>query len=124
MKITVDKELTTLAGAEKVKADIKEFKARYTAGDLWREFFEQTGIDLPSWNYEILQITGQAFPRGIIDDETQFSLKIIAKGFYEFYEIKFYCDSNLNVDTRDFNDICSGSTSNRKLYSIERYVKQ
>ena len=39
MKITVDKELTTLAGAEKVKADIKEFKARYTAGDLWREFF-------------------------------------------------------------------------------------
>lgn len=124
MKITVDKELTTLAGAEKVKADIKEFKARYTAGDLWREFFDQTGIDCP-WNCEILQVTGDAFPGGTFyDNETQFSLKIIAKGFYEFYEINFYCDSNLKVDTRDFKDICSGSTSSRKLYSVERYVKQ
>lgn len=124
MKITVNKELTTLAGAEKVKADIKEFKARYTAGDLWREFFDQTGIDCP-WNCEILQVTGDAFPGGTFyDNETHFSLKIIAKGFYEFYEINFYCDSNLKVDTRDFKDICSGSTSSRKLYSVERYVKQ
>lgn len=44
MKITVCKEYTTLEYVDQVKADIKEFKARYTDGDLLRALWTQQTI--------------------------------------------------------------------------------
>lgn len=38
MNITLDKENTTIALKDQVKADMKEFKARYTDSDLRRAF--------------------------------------------------------------------------------------
>ena len=38
MKIRINKEYTTIAQAPKVKADLAEFKARYTDGDLLNAF--------------------------------------------------------------------------------------
>ena len=48
MKISVDKEFTTLELRDRVKEDLKEFKARYTDGDLLRAFIDATGKMTPT----------------------------------------------------------------------------
>ena len=121
MKITIDKELTTLAQAEQVKNDIREFKGTFTDNDLFCHFFNATGIDRP-WNCEIISVSASAFPGGsFYDDETQFSVTIIAKGYKEFYEIHFYCDMGLCVNTGDLMDY-RGFSTGKKMYDFHRFV--
>lgn len=42
-KITIEKNYTTIAQVDRVKADILEFRERYTCGDLFRAFQHATG---------------------------------------------------------------------------------
>ena len=42
MKISVDKSMTTINALPQVKEDLREFKARYTDGDLLRAFMDAT----------------------------------------------------------------------------------
>jgi len=118
MKITIDRDYTTISQAEKVKEDIKEFKARYTDGDLKRAFCDALGI-WPTNSFDILMVTGKAFPGGFYyNDETHFSIEIIAVNdiscILGFCKMHFYCDMELNIDTRELGD-------GDAMYSCEIY---
>ena len=120
MKITVDKNYTTIAQLPKVKADMKQFKETFTDSDLLGEFYRQTGIE-SGWNHDILSVSVVAFPAGFFyGDDTHFSVEIITRGWREFREIKFYCDECLSVDTRDLTDY-KGHSMGEKMYSCRIY---
>ena len=92
MKITVNKEFTTLSQLPKVKDDIKEFKARYTDGDL-KSMFCDVVNDWTAYGAEIISVSGEAFPGGYVyNDETQFHIEIICRKYGEFVVLRFYCD--------------------------------
>ena len=113
MKITIDKNYTTLAQAAKVRADVKEFKARYVDGDLVRAAEVFTGK--PLWVNEFVRCTISAFPAGsAFGDETSFSVDLLIVAARVIYKVHYYCDINLTVDMRPtmFGD---------KLYSIREY---
>ena len=120
MKITVDKNYTTIAQLPKVKADMKQFKEAFTDSDLLGEFYRQTGIE-SGWNHDILSVSVVAFPAGLFyGDDTSFSVDIITKGWREFREIHFYCDEGLSVDTRDLVDH-NGQSMGKKMYTCLVY---
>lgn len=101
MKITVEKEYTTLAALPKVKADMKEFKARYTDNDLLSAFWDAVEIDHP-WGHNVISANVESFPGGTdFDNKTEFHVSLITHGWREFCEIDFYCNLDLTVDTRD-----------------------
>lgn len=117
MKSSISKEHTTLAQLPKVKEDLKEFKSRYTASDLWQFFVETViDIDLP-WNVDIIDGEIEAMPEGTdYNDETCFCVTLTAKGWKSFTVLHFYCDIDGKIDTRDL-----AFTPGTKLYSVERY---
>lgn len=120
MKITINKEYTTLAQADKVRRDIREFRGMYTDGDLLRAFRDATDLDI-AWNHDILSAFVEAFPAGsLFGDKTSFCVEMITHGFREFCEIRFYCDMNLEVDTRDLTDY-RGISTGEKMYSVRVY---
>ena len=123
MKITVNKEYTTISQAPAIKEAIKEFKARYTDGDLLREYRDQTGTDEKLWNFEALEITGESYPAGsyygnapaftfnaILVNRSSFG---IVRGFATIY---FHCDMDLNIRT---DDMPTGG----KMYGTTLYGK-
>lgn len=117
MKITVNKDFTKISQAEQVKTDIKEFKGRYTDGDLKNAFCDATGIDC-LYGAVVLSVTGEAFPGGTdYNDATHFSLEIVARKFNQFIVARFYCDMELQVDVRV---LCGNVT----MYSCDVYNKQ
>lgn len=121
MKITIDKELTLLSQVEQVKKDMQDFKHGWEDNDLLCAFFDATEIHRP-WNVEIVSVTGEAFPGGsYYNDETQFHFEIIAKGWKEFYVIRFYCDCGLKINTGDLMDY-RGFSTGQKMYDFARYV--
>lgn len=118
MKISVDKEFTTLELRDRVKEDLKEFKARYTDGDLIRAFIDATG-KIDPYNTDILSCEVEGFPGGTdFDNETRFKVTIVSRGYGKFCEVGFYCDMNLVVDTRDLV-----YSPGKKLYYCDVYRK-
>lgn len=116
MKISINKELTTLAQLPKIKHDLREFRGMYTDGDLLRVFCEQTGF-CDAYAHEILSATVEAFPGGTdFDNETAFSVHLLTHGWREFCEIDFYCNAQLEVDLRDLM-----FTPGKKLYHQRVY---
>lgn len=97
MKISIDKNTVTLAQAAAVRADIKEFKARYTDGDLLRAFVDFTGIDAPSGG-EVLKATAEAF---CACGNTHFMVELYVFSFGRFCVCSFFCDMGLTVDTEE-----------------------
>ena len=123
MKMSINKEYTTLKQAEQVRRDMREFKERYTHGDLLRAFCDATDIN-ETWNHDILSVTVEAFPAGsYFDDVTHFHVKMLTHGWRKFCEIDYYCDLDLNVDTRDLTD-WQGVSMGKKLYSCEVYERK
>lgn len=80
--------------ADKLRADMKEFKARYTDDDLKRAIENVLNKDFYG---EIVQAKVEAF--GFND--TSFAVDLMIDGFIKVYKIRYYCDLNLNVDTDD-----------------------
>ena len=120
MKFTIVKGYTTLAQLPKVKEDCKEFKARYTDKDLLSIFCDEiTDIDLP-YGLSVLSANIEAFPGGSdFDNETAFHVELMAKGYKSFYVIRYYCNLDFCIDTRDLD-----FTPGEKLYHVEKYVLQ
>lgn len=93
MKTTID---TNYANMDFVKSDLKEFKARYTDGDLLREFLNATDgkTELIGGVPQILKCTVEAF--GSIS--TSFVVNLIIDTNIYLYKIGFYTDLDLNID--------------------------
>lgn len=106
MKITVNKDYTTIAQIDQVKADVKEFKARYTEGDLKRAFFDAVDIH-PANSSDVILCRGDAFPGGYeYNNETHFSMEMLLTNNIDcllgFCRIHFFCDMDLNIDAREY----------------------
>lgn len=94
--ITLDKQFTPIAKAKQVRADIKEFKSRYTAGDLARTF-EETFHFYDIYATDVINITGEAFTE--CGGDTQFRIVMLLKGCTKIYEIQFFTNLNLEYST-------------------------
>lgn len=123
MKTYVDKDMTTIAQAAKVREDLKEFKARYTDGDLKRFFLDQTNTT-KGYCSRIVEATVTGFPGGAMwGDATMFCVNLLLDSCdcgimsNELIKIRYYCDIELNVDMRDLSD-----GSGRKLYQVKVYA--
>lgn len=115
MIIKLDKEFIPNDRMEDVRADMKEFKAAYTDGDLKIAFEDATGEYLGN---EILKCRVEAFencPEG--EHETVFSVSMLTDGFVEIQRVYFFCDLRLKVNT---DEMMYGG----KMYSVKRYAQK
>ena len=112
MKITMDKKFTEVYYMDQVKNDMKEFKARYTDGDLLRAFIDATG----QWaSGDIIKCDISAFTAGyLFDNVTSFCVNMIVDEYSSIVRLHFYVDMDLTVDTRGYGD-------GYKFYDIRRY---
>lgn len=94
MKISIDKNFTTLAQLPRVKEKAKEFKAANTDGDIRREFEDQTDYNVFG---DILKCDVTVFPVSIIGEEVNYQVDMIIDGYIDFKRIHFYMDENLRV---------------------------
>lgn len=94
MKISIDKNFTTLAQVEAVKEKAKEFKARYTDGDIRWNFEEQTEYNV---NGEILKCDVSVFPTSFLSEECNYEITLVIDGFIDFKKVHFFMDENLKV---------------------------
>lgn len=118
MKTKIDRDLTTLAQLGAVKDDLKEFKARYTDNDLLTAFVDVTNIVNP-YGGDILSCEVEAFPAGSdFDNRTAFGVELVVRHANEFCVVRFYCDLDLTIDTRDLM-----FHPGEKLYSCTSYFK-
>lgn len=97
MKISMDKKLTLIGNAAKVKNDMKEFKAMYTDGDLRRAFEDVTDYNCYG---DIIKCDVSAANCNVGGD-TFYYVEMIIDGWRDFKRISFYCDSNLTIDNEE-----------------------
>lgn len=101
MKVTIDKQYTTVANMPSVRAACKEFKSRYTDGDLKRVAYDDLGMD-EFYNAEVVSATVEGFNATPYVIATQFWVTLIARTPTHFYTIEYTCDSELNVTDKSF----------------------
>lgn len=97
MKIAVDKEYTSIANYDKVKADIVDFKAAYTEGDLLRMFcekFEEFGGSA----FDVLRCDGEAFCGSPYSDTT-FCFIMWVMNWSNVHRFQFYITNGEVADT-------------------------
>lgn len=118
MNIKLDKTLTTLAQADKVKADMKEFKGTYKDGDLLGAFSSQVEEHRYTYFGDVLRTDVEAYPSGWMrGDETSFHVTMWTTTYITVYRLSFHVDLGLGVNVeRDF--------SGRPLWSVEAYDKR
>lgn len=118
MKTSINRELTTLAQAGQIRADLREFKNRYTENDLLYRFIDSTGISAP-YGAEVLRCEVEAFPSGLdFDNKTAFAVEMITFSWTGVCVLRFYCDIDLTIDTR------KAYLSDDYLYSCEVFKPQ
>ena len=107
MKITMDKQMTSVALADDVKAAMKEFKARYTDSDLrnvmWDHLAAIEMYDAASAiGGEILDCKVSAFPSlSYSADEVWFAVDMVVNRWLSgFTYARFYVNQDLKLDTR------------------------
>lgn len=104
MKITVSKELTTLAQLDKVKEDCKQFKACYTANDLlnaWNERCRDRDLWTEHICGDVISVDITAFPAKLWTDcDTSFGIELVVDGINEFHKLRYYADLGLQIDDR------------------------
>lgn len=127
MITTIDKSHITVADYPKVKSELKEFKARYTDGDL-KCFADRAIAD----KYE--KITGNSYPYACdviradvqafdYDDDngTYFRVDVLVDRYLEIVKIHYYANLDLEVDA----DAHWNRFENRYMYTfdITRYPR-
>lgn len=127
MKITIDKERTTLAQVDKMKEAVKVFRDSWTEKDLFAVFchasHEIEMMALGSRYDAVLSCSVNVFPAGWNDDcDVWFGVSMDVKGWSRFAEIHFYIDNNGNIDTRDF-DLVARFNPQGKMYSVIEYER-
>lgn len=124
MKMTINKDFTSIAQVAKVKEDMREFKSRYNDNDLLQTFQDSTGL-CGTCSYEVLKATVEAFPKGMLyGDDTTFCVELFLYGCNEFAKVRFYCGLNLEVDTSDLMWFGNPADNpHKKLYQMTRYTE-
>ena len=96
MKITLSKDMTTISQAQKVKADMKQFKEAYSDGDLKMAVSDLFGGVL--YGSAVLSADVKAFPGGyFFNDETHFCVELVCSDWRKFYKVRYYTDLSLSV---------------------------
>lgn len=104
MKMIFDGTQISCADAKQVRADMKEFKSRYTDGDLvnaaWRQLYEKyeelTGNRYPCGD-DVLRVLVKAYAHDW--KGTHFRVEFMLDRFDEICEVSFYTDMDLYIDT-------------------------
>lgn len=97
MKITISKKFVESYQLDRVKADAKEFKGRYTDGDLLRSFMDQTN-DYRCHAGNIVYCNVEAMDAGwYYGEKTHFVVEMLVEGFKKLYKLRFYVNMNLEV---------------------------
>lgn len=104
MKMIFDGTQITCNDAKQVREDMKEFKSRYTDGDLehmaWKQLCEKyeelTGEHYPS-SGEIVRAIVQAYAHDW--QGTHFRVEFLLFRYDEICEISYYTDMDMNIDT-------------------------
>ena len=111
MRCMVDYDYTTRLEKQRVLDDLREFKERYTEGDLLRKFYSETdNVDVTG---DVVYFKVYGFPGGTYyNNATHFRVEALLEGFRKIYKVRFYCDLEMNIDTR---------TVPTKMYDFERY---
>jgi len=94
MKLTIDKEYTLVGNLNKVKEDLKTFKARNTENDLRNAFEELTERNC---NGEIVKCEVTAFNPNVLSD-TYFRVDMVIDNYIDFKRISFYCDEYIKIE--------------------------
>lgn len=110
MKITMDKSLTPVAQVKELRNAMKDFKARYTDGDLKRVFLdalceinEDRTREAQGAIYcaDILRCDVSAFPTyQTIWIGAEYCVEMVLENCNKFVFIRFYVNHDLKVDTR------------------------
>lgn len=102
MKTSIIKEYTTIAQAPKVKADLAEFKTRYTESDLLNAFRDAADF----WGCmagDIISCTVEGMPAGTDfiengEEPTHFCITItVDDNFSEIAKIRYYTNMDLTI---------------------------
>lgn len=100
MKIKINRQYVEDYQMDRVKADMKEFKERYTDGELLYQFIEQTDITKP-YSSDIVYCNVKAMDSGwAFGNKTVFQVEMLCDNLIAMYKISFYVDMDLHVDTR------------------------
>lgn len=106
MKITLDKQFTSLEKAPMVKEAMKEFKARYTDADVRNaltDYFESKEMwDLVTClSGEILKVELAAAPRTMYqpDNDMQYAVELVVSQYMQgFTFARYYIDQELKIN--------------------------
>ena len=93
MKVTYDKQYTCPAYVQQVKADMKEFKARYTDNDLIN-FFKQQVSAAYTGDGDVIRANVEAFSSY---GNTLFSVNLVTENPIGFCRVSYFCDMDLNI---------------------------
>lgn len=128
MNTTIDKKRITVADYKTVKAELKEFKERYTDGDL--AVFARNAID-----DKFEQITGERYPyssdvlRADVEafdyDEfhgTYFRVEILLDSWREITKVSYYTNLHLEIDTEAKWNQFEGKYM--YTFDVTRYVRK
>lgn len=100
MKMSIDKKYVEDYQMERVKEDAKEFKGRYTDGDLLRSLMEQIK-DYRCWASDIVYCNVKAIDSGWASGNvTMFCVEMMVENINRIYKLRFYIDMDLQVDVR------------------------
>lgn len=114
MKMILCKDYVESYQIERVKADMKEFKARYTEGDLIR-FFRDTVEYYDGYNAEVIKAEIEAMDSGYaLGNKTTFWCHMILNNCLNMYRFDFWMDMDGTIDTRTL-------AGNRKMYKIQKF---
>lgn len=125
MKFTIDNKLVLAYNRDIVKAQIAEFKACYTDGDLLRMFEEATD----NWfNYnEIVYTKLDAFT-GDYDDDSKsvnhYAVEMLLESYDKFIKINFYISQSGEVNTDWLKAIDNNGRwydTDKKLWSVKTF---
>lgn len=104
MRITMDKQFTSMEMAKDVKAAMKEFKAMYTDNDvrntLFNYFSNQDRWDAcDALSGEVIKCELSAAPKNFTWwDGIQYAVEIVIQNWGGFTFCRFYIDQHLNID--------------------------
>lgn len=98
MKMTINREYTTLDKVDMVKNAAKQFKSIYTDGDLYRIALDE--IDGVIYGAEILKATVDVFPVGYAaDGDVEFQIELIVSNWNCFQRLRYYISAHYITDT-------------------------
>ena len=99
MKITVDKNYTSIAEKERVQQAIKDFKVRYTDNDILNAVYDVIGES----GFECIALELTAFPQTICGGDITFYLdKCVLESYREIIKVNYIgWDENLTIREQD-----------------------